>query len=144
MHDVLRQRLMRHIEALPEAQLYQALDYVEFLASKYARETARSPSSLQKFGELLEDKMRGQGLTIRTIRGTLGAVGTADRVFSGLAEAGRSIMREVEEGVKSVSSPPAGGSSGSSTAAGAQPALPRDTSGPRTPDTGGAPDHRNP
>src|SRR5687768_3911135 len=36
MHDVLRQRLMRHIEALPEERLYHALDYVEFLASKYA------------------------------------------------------------------------------------------------------------
>lgn len=134
MHDVLRQRLMRHIEALPEEQLYQALDYVEFLASKYARDTARSPSSLQKFGELLEDKMRGQGLTIRTIRGTLGAVGTADRMFTGLAEAGRSLMREVEEGVKSVSAPPPANGAGT---------LPRDPSGPRPVDNGG-PDHRNP
>ena len=134
MHDVLRQRLMRHIEALPEEQLYQALDYVEFLASKYAREAARSPSSLQKFGELLEDKMRGQGLTIRTIRGTLGAVGTADRMFTGLAEAGRSLMREVEEGVKNVTAaPPANGAG----------ALPPDTSGPRAVENGG-PDHRNP
>lgn len=141
MHDVLRQRLMRHIEALPEEQLYHALDYVEFLASKYARETARSPSSLQKFGELLEDKMRGQGLTIRTIRGTLGAVGTADRVFSGLAEAGRTLIREVEEGVKSVATP-APGSTGAQP--GSQPALPRDTSGPRPAEGGGEPDHRNP
>lgn len=143
MHDVLRQRLMRHIEALPEEQLYHALDYVEFLASKYARETARSPSSLQKFGELLEDKMRGQGLTIRTIRGTLGAVGTADRVFSGLAEAGRSLLREVEEGVKNVSAPAAPGSAGTDPAAG-RPALPRDTSGPRPAEGGGSPDPRNP
>ncbi|HEV2734913.1 MAG TPA: DUF2281 domain-containing protein [Longimicrobiaceae bacterium] len=141
MHDVLRQRLMRHIEALPEEQLYHALDYVEFLASKYARETARSPSSLQKFGELLEDKMRGQGLTIRTIRGTLGAVGTADRVFSGLAEAGRSLIREVEDGVKSVATPAPGGTG---PQPGGPPALPRDTSGPRPAEGGGGPDHRNP
>ena len=143
MHDVLRQRLMRRIEALPEEQLYHALDYVEFLATKYARETARPPSSLQKFGELLEDKMRGQGLTIRTIRGTLGAVGTADRVFTGLAEAGRSLLREVEEGVKSVSTPAAPGDAGAGPAAG-RPAHPRDTSGPRPADGGAAPDHRNP
>lgn len=101
MHDVLRQRLLRHIEALPEAQLYQALDYVEFLAARYARDSIRSPSSLQRFGERLEDKMRGQGLTFRTIRGTLGAIGTADRFFSGVAEAGRSLVREVEDGVRS-------------------------------------------
>ncbi len=102
MHDVLRQRLMRHIEALPEEQLYQALDYVEFLSAKYAREAARNPSAVQRFGELLEDKMRGQGLAIGTIRGTLGAVGTANRLFSGIAEAGRTVMREVEQGVKTV------------------------------------------
>ncbi len=135
MHDVLRQRLMRQIEALPEEQLYQALDYVEFLASKYARDSLRSPSSLQKFGELLEDKMRGQGLTIATIRGTLGAVGTADKVFSGIAEAGRTLMRDVEEGMKNVSSPQPPGA----PAAGG----PRDISGSRPAD-GGGPDHRNP
>lgn len=146
MHDVLRQRLMRHIEALPEEQLYQALDYVEFLASKYARENARSPSSLQKFGELLEDKMRGQGLTIRTIRGTLSAVGTADRVFNGLAEAGRSLMREAEDVVKSVATTPPGSAPGSTVAPppGRPVALPRDTSGPRPADDPGGPDPRNP
>ena len=138
MHDVLRQRLMRHIEALPEEQLYHALDYVEFLASKYARETARSPSSLQKFGELLEDKMRGQGLTIRTIRGTLGAVGTADRVFSGLAEAGRSLMREVEDGVRNVAStPPAPGGNGTALPPGSGDA--RGTDGPAPPGGGTTP-----
>lgn len=109
MHDVLRQRLMRNIEALPEEQLYQALDYIEFLAAKYARESVRPPaSSLQRFGERLEDRMRGQGLAMATIRGTLGAIGTADRLFSGIAEAGRSIAREVEEGVRSAAAPQPG------------------------------------
>lgn len=97
MHDVLRSRLLRHIEALPEAQLYQALDYVEFLAQKYARESIRPPNSVQKFGELLEDKMRGQGLGLGTIRGTLGMIGTADRIFSGLQEAGKTIIQSAEE-----------------------------------------------
>ena len=31
MHDVLRQRLLRRIESLPEAQVYQVLDFIEFL-----------------------------------------------------------------------------------------------------------------
>ncbi|HEX2094880.1 MAG TPA: DUF2281 domain-containing protein [Longimicrobiaceae bacterium] len=138
MHDVLRQRLMRHIESLPEEQLYQALDYIEFLSSKYARESTRAPTSLQRFGELLEDKMRGQGLTVRTIRGTLTAVGTADRMFSGLAEAGRSLIREVEEGVKTVVSTAASPPAGSLPAGEA-----RDPSAPPPAGSGGA-DHRNP
>jgi hypothetical protein len=35
MHDILRERLMRKIESLPEDQVYQILDYIEFLESKY-------------------------------------------------------------------------------------------------------------
>jgi hypothetical protein len=96
MHDLLRARLMRHIEALPEAQIYQALDYLEFLSSKYARENVREPGAFQKFSELLEDKMRGQGLAFGTIKGALGVMGTAGRVMTGITEAGRTVMREVE------------------------------------------------
>src|SRR5205085_185320 len=89
MHDLLRARLLRHIEALPEAQIYQALDYLEFLSSKYAREYLREPGAFQRFSELLEDKMRGQGLAFGTIKGALGVMGTAGRVVSGITEAGR-------------------------------------------------------
>lgn len=96
MNDVLRERLWRHLDALPEERIYQVLDYVEFLASRYAREPVRPPASaVQRFGERLEDKLRGQNLGLDAIRSTLNAVGTADRMVSGLAEAGRSLLREV-------------------------------------------------
>jgi hypothetical protein len=96
MHDVLRERLARHLDALPEEQLYQVLDYIEFLSSKYARDQVRPPSSsLQRFGERLEDKLRGQRLGISAIRGTMTAMGTADRFMSGIADAGRSFIRDV-------------------------------------------------
>lgn len=100
MDEVLRQRLWRHIEALPEAQVYQVLDYIEFLSSKYARDTVRNPSAFQRFGERLQDKMRAQQVGVRAIRGTLEAVGTADRVLSGITEAGRTLLREVESGLR--------------------------------------------
>ena len=96
MHDALRARLMRHIEALPETQIYQVLDYIEFLSSKYARESLRQPGGFQRFTELLEDKMRGQGLAFGTIKGALGVMGTAGRVVSGITEAGRTVISEVE------------------------------------------------
>ena len=95
MHDILKERLARQIEALPEQQLYQVLDYIEFLSSKYARDSARAPvSGLQRFGERLEDKLRINRVGFDVIRGTLIVVGAADRVVSGLAEAGRSILGE--------------------------------------------------
>ena len=95
MHDVLRDRIIRHLEAMPEAQQYQVLDYIEFLASKYNR-SVRQPGGVQRFGEILEDKMRAQGVALGTIRGAMGVMGTATRVVSGITEAGRSVLREVE------------------------------------------------
>ena len=103
MHDILKERLARQIEALPEQQLYQVLDYIEFLSSKYARDAARPASGLQRFGERLEDKLRINRVGFDVIRGTLNVVGAADRVVSGLAEAGRSILGETPAG----STPPA-------------------------------------
>jgi hypothetical protein len=101
MNEILQQRLLRHIEALPEEQIYQVLDYIEFLSSKYSRAAVRPPgSSLLRFGERLEDKMRAQGVALRAMRGALDAVSTADRVIAGLSEAGRSLIREVNEGLQ--------------------------------------------
>jgi hypothetical protein len=106
MHDVLRERIRRHLEALPEAQLYQVLDYIKFLSSKYARESVRPPASpFQRFGEKLEDRLRLNRVGFGAIRTTLEAVGSADRVVSGIAEAGRSLLREVGAGAPEESAP---------------------------------------
>ncbi len=105
MHDILRERLLRNLEALPEERLYQVLDYVEFLGSKYAREGVRSASPIRRFGEKLEDHMRMNGVAMGAIRGTLEVMGTADKVVSDLAQAGRSIIREVETGLKAPAEP---------------------------------------
>jgi hypothetical protein len=106
MHDILKERLARQIEALPEQQLYQVLDYIEFLTSKYARDAARPASGLQRFGERLEDKLRINRVGFDVIRGTLNVVGAADRVVSGLAEAGRSILGETPAGATPPAAPP--------------------------------------
>lgn len=95
MHDILRDRIWRNLEALPEEKLYQVLDYIEFLSSKYSREPVRPGTPFQRFGEKLEDRLRGNRVGLDAIRSTLGVVGTADRMVSGLTEAGRSLIREV-------------------------------------------------
>jgi len=111
MHDILRERLWRNLEALPEDRLYQVLDYIEFLNSKYARDAARPPaSSIQRFGEKLEDHMRMNGVGFSAIRGTLQVMGTADRVVADFAEIGRSLLKEVETGLKVASEHSADGS----------------------------------
>lgn len=106
MHEVLRDRIWRHLEALPDERVYQVLDYIEFLSSKYARDGVSPPaSSLRAFGERLEDKLRVNRVGMSAIRGTLGLVGTADRMVSGVAQMGRSVLRDVG------GSPPAEGAS---------------------------------
>ena len=49
--------------------------------------------------------MRLNGVGLSAIRGTLGAMGTADKVVTDLAEAGRSLLREVEQGIRTVTEP---------------------------------------
>lgn len=94
MHDILRERIWRKLEVLPEKQLYEALDYIEFLEGKYAADRARRPDTFQRFAERLEDSMRMRSVAPRVITGTLGLFGTAQKVIRGVTDAGRDILGE--------------------------------------------------
>lgn len=95
MHDVLRQRLIRRIESLPEAQVYQVLDFVEFLESKYARDAGIEPTVLQKFAEGVEDKLRKQAMNPATLREAFQLIAAADRVLADVSSAGKQILGEL-------------------------------------------------
>lgn len=101
MHDVLRDRLWRKLEALPEPQLYQVLDYIEFLESKYAPGRSAPPSALQKFAERLEDGMRIRNVAPKVISGTVGLMGTANRVIQGVQDAGRELLKGIDTATQS-------------------------------------------
>ncbi|HSJ08647.1 MAG TPA: hypothetical protein VK928_02010 [Longimicrobiales bacterium] len=100
MHDILRERVWRRLEALPQEQLYQALDYIEFLEAKYAREQARRPDALQKFAERVEDGLRFRSVAPKVITGTVGLLGTARRVMKTVSDAGLGILGEAPAGSK--------------------------------------------
>ncbi|MFV2006332.1 MAG: hypothetical protein ACC667_02755 [Longimicrobiales bacterium] len=95
MHDVLRQRLMRKLESLPEEQIYQVLDYVDFLESRYAGELAQEASGLQRFAEKVEDKMRRKAMSPATIREAFKVISAADKVFSSVSKAGKQLMEDI-------------------------------------------------
>jgi len=57
MNDILRDRLLRKLDTLPDDKAYQVLDYVEFLESKYAERQAGAPA-FQRAAETLEDTLR--------------------------------------------------------------------------------------
>jgi hypothetical protein len=105
MHDVLRQRLLRKIESLPDEQIYQVLDYIEFLESKYAATAAVEASGLQKFAEGLEDKLRRRAVSPSTIREAFQLISAADRVLSGVSSAGKQILADLGQALEPADDP---------------------------------------
>lgn len=96
MNDVLTERIRRKLDAMPDEQAYQVLDYIEFLESKYAQRAAGAPA-FQKVAETLEDTMRAGRVPITIITGTMDAVGKAGRFFEGLAAAGKAAVEEARK-----------------------------------------------
>lgn len=94
MNEVLRERLLRKLETLPDDRAYMVLDYVEFLESKYATRAAGAPA-FQKVAETLEDTMRAGRVPVNVIRGTMDVVSKAGRFMENLAAAGRAAVEEV-------------------------------------------------
>ena len=94
MNDVLRDRMVRKLETLSEEKVYQVLDYIEFLESKFAERPAGAPA-FQKVAETLEDTMRAGRVPVNVIRGTMDVVSKAGRFMESLAAAGRAAVEEV-------------------------------------------------
>ena len=129
MHDVLRQRVLRKIESLPDEQMYQILDYIEFLESKYAAVDAVEASGLQKFAEGLEDKLRRKAVSPSTIREAFQLISAADRVLSGVSSAGRQILTDLNQVLEPEGSSGEGVSDGEARSIEADPRKTR-TDGP--------------
>lgn len=99
MNEILKKRLLRKLDALPEPQLYQVLDYIEFLESKYAPGRAADPGGLQRFAERVEDRLRARAVIPEVMSGTMRMFGTAGRLLDGLSQAGRGLVEGVEGGL---------------------------------------------
>ncbi len=96
MHEALRRRILRSLETLPEPKLYQVLDYIEFLESRYGEGTAEQASGLQKFAERLEDGLRNRTLSPSRLREAFQLISAADRAFSSVSEVGREILSDLQ------------------------------------------------
>jgi hypothetical protein len=102
MDDLLKKRLTRLLEALDDEKGYQALDYLEFLTSKYAQR-AQPDGLLAKITTTVENTMRAGKLPVQAITGTVSLMDSAAKVMKGLAAAGQAV---VEEAVKVVDEAP--------------------------------------
>ncbi len=127
MNDILRERLIRKLDTLPEERIYQILDYIDFLESKYAPKPSTAPNPLKRFAEGVEDTLRAGKMSATAIAGTMNVMNKAVGVVTDVANAGKSVASEIAGVVSSVTSRPA-------TASPSGPAAPA-ASAPESPAT---------
>ena len=95
MNEFLKKRIERKLEGLPDERVYQVLDYIEFLESKYAETKAPSPTAFQRLAETVEDTLRAGRVSASVMKGTMDAMAAAGRVMGGLAAAGKAVVDQV-------------------------------------------------
>ena len=126
MNDILRERLIRKLDTLPEERIYQILDYIDFLESKYAPKPSTSPNPLKRFAEGVEDTLRAGKMSATAIAGTMNVMNKAVGVVTDVANAGKSVASGIVGVVSSVASPAASpnATTGPTAPAATQPASP--------------------
>ncbi len=86
MNPYVRDRINRRLDALSDERLYQVLDYIEFLETKYAEKAAPPASALQRFVDGVEDSLRAGGVAAGTVAETMGLLSKAVGVLGGVAQ----------------------------------------------------------
>lgn len=100
MNPYVRERINRKLDTLADERLYQVLDYVEFLETKYAEKAASPVNVFQRFAEGVEDKLRAGGVAVGTISETMGLLNRAVGVLNGVAEKTMSVANDVVNAAK--------------------------------------------
>jgi hypothetical protein len=134
MNDILRERLIRKLDTLPEEKIYQILDYIDFLESKYAPKVSAAPNPLKRFAEGVEDTMRAGRMSAGVIGGTMSMMNKAVGVVTDVANAGKSVATEIAGVVSSVaSSKPSAPQAGPASPTGTPPTPSTDAPPPPPP-----------
>lgn len=118
----LRDRILRHLDALSDEKGYQVLDYVEFVASRHGAEPA-SASIFTRFAEGVEDTLRAGRVSTAAISETVGLLNKAMGVLNGVAAAGKSVATDIVSAASTAAKSATGPSS-------ATPATPQTPSEP--------------
>jgi hypothetical protein len=115
MNPYVRDRINRKLDTLSDERLYQILDYVEFLESKYAEKSAPVANVFTRFAEGVEDKLRAGGVAVGTVAETMGFLNKAMGVLNGVAHTTMTVAGDVVNAAKTaadqVGAPPPAASS---------------------------------
>lgn len=91
VNDILRDRLMRKLELMPDDRLNQVIDYIDFLESKYAPRVAPASNPIRSFAEGVESTLRAGKVGANAISGTMSIMNKAVGAISEVAAAGKSV-----------------------------------------------------
>ncbi len=133
MNDILRERLIRKLDTLPEEKIYQILDYIDFLESKYAPKPSTAPNPLKRFAEGVEDTLRAGKMSANMIGGTMSVMNKAVGVLTDVANAGKSVATEIAGVASAVTSPKSQAPQAGSAGPAAPPASPAAQTPPTQP-----------
>jgi hypothetical protein len=97
MNDILRDRLIRKLDTLPEERVYQIFDYIDFLESKYAQRSSQTGNPLTRFAEGVEDTLRAGKMSAGVIGGTMSIMNKAVGAINEVAAAGKSVASGIME-----------------------------------------------
>ncbi|MDF1503367.1 hypothetical protein [Roseisolibacter sp. H3M3-2] len=100
MTQHIRDRINRQLDALGEDRLYQVLDYVEFLESRYGQRAATPPNTFQRLADTIEDRLRAGGLAASTVSEAMGFLNKAVGALNGAMAAGTSVASDLASAAK--------------------------------------------
>ena len=135
MNEYLRDRIVRKMETLSDERLYQVLDFVEFLESKYAEKPETTAGIFTRFAEAVEDRMRAGQVSVSTIAETMGMMNKAMGILEGVAAAGKSVANDIVGAARQTGRAATGTGVGGAPE-GASPAAPAGTSPSAPPEPG--------
>jgi len=124
MNETLKAKVAGKLDLMTDEMGRQLLDYVEFLESRYNR-SRRSPSTVQKIAEGLEERLGTVGLGDLAARGGAQVMEAAGKLMDGLAAASRVVAEELADKPE--------GSSGNGQPPAAQPQPSADPAGTEDP-----------
>ena len=109
MNEFLRDRILRKLETLSDERMYQVLDYVEYLESKYAERQNPPSNVFTNFIEGVEDRLRAGRVSASTVAETIGLMNKAVGVLNGVAAAGKSVASDLYDAAITPVKPPVSG-----------------------------------
>lgn len=95
MNPYVRDRINRKLDTLSDERLYQVLDYVEFLESRYAEKPAPVTNVFQRFTDGVEDTLRAGGLAVGTVTEAMGFLNKAVGVLGNVAQTTKNVASDV-------------------------------------------------